>query len=175
MEWFTIKRDNHRTRKLFIRYFNYEWRRNIMKRKLWIAAYPLAFVLFIMNLFTPHELDDYNFYFFRFCLLSVLVYIPMVYMAQFVKLMYSVGQITAETQHETQFRFDEDGIFYRDSSDSLETNWSELTHFAVNRNCVYLYNSQGRLRELISKEVVGGNNFKSVLDMAKAKLSRRQR
>lgn len=174
MEWLTIKRNNRRTRKLFTRYFNYEWAKNIKKRKVWIAVYPLALVLFVLNLFTPHELDDYNYYFFRFCMISILAYIPMVYMVQFVKLMYLVGQITADTEHEFQFRFDEEGIFYRDSSDKLETSWSELTHFSVNKNCVYLYNSQGRLRELISKEVIGGNNFKNVLELAKTKLNRRR-
>lgn len=173
MEWQTIQRDNRKTRKLFIRYFNHEWAKNILKKKRWLAVYPLSVVLLVMNLLTPHELDDYNYYFFRFCLITILAYLPVLYVLQFIKLMIAVNEITSDTQPEFEFRFDENGFFYRDNVDKMEEPWSEFSHFSVNKTDVYLYNSKGRLRHLVSKDVIGSRNFNRVIEMVESRLERR--
>lgn len=170
MEWLTIKRDDKRTRKLFFRYFNHEWFKKLSNRKAWFFIYPLAVILFIYNLVNPADRDDYNFYFIRFCLISILSYLPALYLFQLIRLIVSVRKISVETPVQFQFRFDEEGVFYRAEDENMTQKWTEFKYYSVNKNDVYLYNEKGRLRELLSEEIIGFINFNAAMDVIQSKL-----
>ena len=168
MEWMSIKKDNQRTRKLFLHYHHHEWKKRFRKQKIWFVVLPVALVLFIIGY--TRSLHDYNSFFLTSVSFVVLMYLPMLYCLQMARLFRSLKKVTAETPAEFQFRFDKEGTFYQTPGVFEHQKWSSFKYYSLNKSEVYLYNHEGYVRQIIAETMIGPAHFNEALDIIKSQL-----
>jgi len=173
MEWLYIKKDDSRTRKLFIDYHHFEWKTRFSQQKLWYVVLPVAATLFIANVRSHRMTQDYDFFYFTTVAFMVMMYLPMLYFLQTIRLYKSIRRITAGTPPEFRFRYDEQGTFYQDEDMSEHQSWDEFKYYSRNKSEIYLYNHQGFVQQIIAEKIIGSTHYKRVLRIIEERLKPR--
>lgn len=170
MNWIPIKKNERLTRQVFLNYLNYEWKKRVLRQKIWFICLPIAVITLVLQLERTSSSDDYNYHFFVFALISSIIYLPFLYCYQRMKYIRWVKGYEKQIPPAYEFAFNDKGLYYQLPDCCSDRKWADYKFYELNEDEVYIYTRSGKIGEVIVAENIGTERFEDVMEIVRTKL-----
>lgn len=156
-----VKFDKARTERIFGKYFKYE-RNKLFKEMPFFFMLGIAVLFFAIGFFAQLGFLLYMGYATLIFMVVALVFYFFRFKKALNDFVKAIEQSAAETEGEFTFSFDEEKMIYQSKKFKNEVKWEAIVSFEENGTDIYLFTEKNRLFDIISQEIIGEENYKTL-------------